>query len=114
MAQRQEGPGAPPDGVVRPTLAGNDLLSAADWPWELGADGALSFLSLEFEASTAVSTQSLLGRELCQNAADGPSVAARCHRRRQGVLRSGAADPSRRSRRGGIAGTAICPGQAGP
>jgi PAS domain S-box-containing protein len=67
-----------PDGVGRPTLAGNDLLAAAaDWLWEAGADGAVSFLSPEFEASTGVSPQALRGRELCEGALPEGAAPAR-------------------------------------
>jgi PAS domain S-box-containing protein len=67
---RQKGPGAPrPDRAGCPALAGHDLLAAAaDWLWESGRDGGVSFLSSEFEASAGLPPQSLLGRKLYEGA----------------------------------------------
>jgi PAS domain S-box-containing protein len=45
----------------------DDLIAvAADWLWECDADGRIHFLSPEFEASTGLLPQSLLGKRLAE------------------------------------------------
>jgi PAS domain S-box-containing protein len=44
-------------------------VAAADWLWESDADGRVNFLSPEFESSTGLAPQSLLGKSLADLAA---------------------------------------------
>jgi|HubBroStandDraft_1064217.scaffolds.fasta_scaffold00020_92 PAS domain S-box-containing protein len=45
------------------------IAAAADWLWESDADGRIEFLSPDFEASTGIAPQSLLGMRLAELAA---------------------------------------------
>jgi PAS domain S-box-containing protein len=54
-----------PGKAEHPAPAGDDVLAAA-WLWECGPDGRIGFLSPEFESSTGLSPQSLLGKRLLE------------------------------------------------
>src|SRR5579863_2136186 len=57
------------------------VAAAADWLWECDAEGRINLLSAEFEASTGLAPQLLLGKPLAELASADAGSAARDEQR---------------------------------